>query len=243
MQVLKLIFYVLLIGQSSFAESALDYLKQSDRARGGIGSGVLWQVKVLTDENDEKSEREFLVKAKGDDALAEATSPARTKGEIFLINNRNMWFFKPSLKKPVAISSRQKLSGQAANGDIASTNYARDYSPTEIGEEKIGSEKVKVFLLKAKAKDVTYDRIKYWVTVKTKLALKAEFQTIQGQPFKIADFIYGNEIVFKGKKTPFVSQMIITDAKFKKNKSVLEYSKPKPESYSDSIFNVNNISR
>ena len=225
------------------ANPALDLLKASDRARGSIGTGVTWEVKVTTTEDGETSDRTFLVKARGDDALAEALAPARTKGEIFLINNRNMWFFKPTLRKPVAISSRQKLSGQAANGDIASTNYARDYSGKIVGEGTVQNQKVKILMLKAKSKDVTYDLIKYWVSIKDKQALKAEFQTLQGVPFKVAEFFYGNQIVLKGKKIPFVSKMIITDAKFAENKSILEYSKPKPDNHPASSFNVNNLSR
>lgn len=242
---MKILFSLILFSLSSIASgnSALELLKASDRARGSIGTGITWEVKVITTEDNDTSERTFLVKAKGDDALAEALEPARTKGEIFLFNNRNMWFFKPTLRKPVAISSRQKLSGQAANGDIASTNYARDYSGKIVGEETVQNQKTKVLLLKAKSKDVTYDQIKYWVSIKDKQALKAEFQTLQGTPFKVAEFFYKNQITFRGKKIPFVSKMIITDAKFAQNKSVLEYSKPKPDNHAASTFNVNNLTR
>ena len=44
-----------------------------------------------------------------------------------LFNDRTIWFIKPGLRKPVSISARQRLVGDAANGDIATTNYARDY--------------------------------------------------------------------------------------------------------------------
>ena len=110
-------------------------LKASDQNRGGMAEGVSWNIKIESSEDGDTTVREFSVKAKDRDAHVEATSPARNKGEVFIFNDRNMWFFKPSLKKPVAISARQKLSGQAANGDIASTNYARDYTPT-LGKDR-----------------------------------------------------------------------------------------------------------
>lgn len=225
------------------ADNVAELLKASDRARGGIKDGVVWDAKIITQEDGSKSERTFNIKAKGDDAYVEALSPARNKGEVFLFNDRNMWFFKPSLRKPVSISARQKLSGQAANGDIASTNYARDYEPKEVGDEKINGQDTKVLLLKAKSSQVTYDQIKYWISKKEKLALKAEFMTLQGTPFKVAVFEYKNKMSDGGKTFPFVSRMIIQDSKFPDNKSIIEYTRPKAEGLSSSLFNVNNLSR
>jgi outer membrane lipoprotein-sorting protein len=229
--------------QSLAAAIAADFLKTSDRARGGIKGGVVWDAKITTQEDGESSERIFAVKAKGEDAYVESLAPARNKGEIFLFNDRNMWFFKPSLRKPVSISARQKLSGQAANGDIATTNYARDYDANEAGDEKINGQDTKVLLLKAKSSQVTYDQIKYWISKKDKLALKAEFMTLQGVPFKVATFEYKNTMNSEGKTFPFISKMIIQDAKFQNNKSTIEYTKPKAEDLSGTLFNVNNLSR
>ena len=118
-------------GLSCWAENIQDLLKASDLGRGGLSQeGLTWNTKVESTEDGETHVREFLVKATGNDAFVSALKPARNKGEVYLFNDRNMWFFKASLKKPVPISARQKLSGQAANGDIASTQYARDYSPS-----------------------------------------------------------------------------------------------------------------
>lgn len=240
---MKIIFLSLLIAFNVRAESAIDLLKASDRGRGGVGDGIVWDAKVKTVDDGEQSEREFLVKAKGNDALVEATSPARTKGEKFIFNDRNMWFYKPSLKKPVSISSRQKLSGQAANGDIASTHYARDYNPIIEKTEVINGKKCAVLLLKAKNTQVTYDQIRYWVDEKSKLGIKAEFLTLQGKPLKIGILEYRNILKSKGHSFPFVSQLTIVDAKFPKNKSVIQYGNPHTEELSSSIFNMNNLSR
>lgn len=245
---MKKFFFILALlngfsGQVLAQDPAADLLKTSDRARGGIKGGVVWDAKITTIEDSETSERTFSVKAKGDDAYVEALAPARNKGEVFLFNDRNMWFFKPSLRKPVSISARQKLSGQAANGDIASTNYARDYTPSVVGDEKLNGQDTKVLLLKAKSNQVTYDQIKYWVSKKDKLALKAEFMTLQGTPFKMATFEYKNTMNAEGKNFPFISKMTIQDSKFPDNKSTIEYTKPKAEELSSSLFSVNNLSR
>lgn len=227
----------------SSADEAQKLLKASDESRGGLGEGLQWNVTIQVIEDEETSERQFIVKAKDDDSVALATAPQRNKGEIFLFNDRTMWFFKPGLKKPVSISARQRLSGQAANGDIATTNYARDYEPTIEKTETINKEPMKVLLLKSKGKNTTYDQIRYWISTKTGLAMKAEFLTLQGKVFKTATFEYGNSMDFKGKKLSFISKMTIVDELNKNNKSVLIYDKPTLGQFAPGIFNVNNLSR
>ena len=90
---------------------------------------------------------------------------------------------------------------------------------------------------------MSYDQVKYWVSKKEKLALKAEFMTLQGAPFKVATFEYRNKMTAEGKTFPFVSKMTIQDSKFPANKSIIEYTKPKAEALPSSLFNVNNLSR
>lgn len=238
-----LITILLLFSSLSFADKAEDLLRASDQNRGGVKDGLTWNLRLETTDDGESSVREFLVKAKGNDAYVEVTSPARNKNEVYLFNDRNMWFFKPSLKKPVAISARQKLTGQAANGDIASTNYARDYKATLEKTETINGEKMNVLLLKANAENLTYDQIRYWISDSTKLAMKAEFLTLQGKPFKLGQMEYRNLVTLAGKKTPFVSKLTIVDAKFPENKSVITYAAPKLEDHPTTLFNVNRLSR
>jgi outer membrane lipoprotein-sorting protein len=240
----KVILITLLLAKSVWAaDFANDLLKASDQGRGGLSDGIKWDIQIETTENGEESKREFVVKAKEHDVFVEATAPAKNKNEVFLFNDRQMWFFKPSLKKPVAISARQKLSGQAANGDIASTHYARDYKATLEKTEVIDGEKVHVLLLKANAKNLTYDQIRYWINDRTKLASRADFLTLQGKTFKIGQLEYKNKLNFKGKSIPFVSQLTITDAKFNKNKSIIKYSNPAIVDHPDSLFNINNLTR
>ncbi len=228
---------------ASPAPSAEDLLKDSDRARGALEGGISWEIDVETFEEGGQNKVHYLVKVKGVDALAEAVSPARNKGETMLFNDRNLWFFKPGLKKPVAISARQKLMGQAANGDIASTNYYRDYEGKVTGEDKVGAVDCYKLELKAKAKNVTYDGIRYWISKKDHLGLKAEFLTVGGDMFKSALFKYNNKVTLEGKSMQFVSEMDILDTLKQGSHTVITYSNPKPENHPDSQFNINNLVR
>lgn len=227
------------------APPAADLLAESDRSRGAAQEtqGLTWTADVENLEDGNKSEITYTIKVKGNDAIAEAIAPARQKGEIILFNDRVLWFVKPGLKKPVSISPRQKLVGQTANGDIASTQYARDYEGQLVGEETLNGKAAWILELKAKGKNVTYDQIRYWISKADKLAIKAEFLTLTGEIFKSAEFKYTNNLKIGGKTYPFVSEMIITDAAKKENKSTVKYREPKETPLSSSMFNVNNLMR
>jgi outer membrane lipoprotein-sorting protein len=218
----------------------LDY---SDRTRGGVKEGLVWDVTLKSWDDGNESEREFIVKNKANDSYVESKKPARYKGEVYIFNTRTMWFYKPDLSKPVAISTRQKLSGAASNGDIASTAYARDYTGKLVKIEKLGEEECYLLHLKSKAKDTTYDQINYWISKKSGLGLKSEFLSLKGKPIKLATFVYQNKIKENGKEFPFVSEMNIIDAKNAKNKSSLIYKNPVAEPQPDSLFNINNLLR
>lgn len=240
-----LIAAILLTGPIAAADgpTAQRLLEDADRARGGLAAGITWNVTLTTTEDGRTSARTFLVKARGNDALAEALSPPRYKGEIMLFNDRTIWFHKPGLRKPVSISARQRLSGDAANGDIASTNYARDYEGTIVGEEDVDGEPTYRLELKARARNVTYDRIRYWISKARHLGVKAEFLTVGGDVFKTATFLYGNCLKADGREFDFVSRMTIRDATGAGTTTVLEFGAPKSETHAASLFNINNVVR
>lgn len=218
-------------------------LEYSDRTRGGIQEGLEWTVKLKSVDEGDTTEREFFIKNKVDDSYVESKAPQKFKGEVFVFNGRTFWFFKTGLRKPVAISARQKLSGVASNGDIASTNYVRDYIATYEKNEPINNEDCYLLHLKSKAPDTTYDQINYWISKKSGLALKADFLSLSGKVLKSAFFTYNNKIVYKGTTYPFVSEMKIVDSKNIQNQSILAYSPPKVKNHPASLFNVNNLLR
>lgn len=228
----------LLVCSNVFSSEMNTYLKNADLARGQIPGGITWTVHIKTLENSKTTEMEMLVKAKDENAIAEAISPERSKGEIYLFIGNSIWFSKPSLKKPVVISARLRLSGQAVSGDIASTNYSRDYSATL--EKDLGTSIV--LRLKSKTSSTTYDQILYTIDKKLMVATKAEFLTVSGEIFKKAQFKYGYKLKYNGKQIPFISEVTINDAN-SNDQTILIYKNPKLEKHSDQIFKVNSISR
>ena len=221
---------------------AMLWLKSSDQARGGGLSGLIWEVQTVTTGSgaDEQIDQRLRIKAIDSSSLAEVLDPPNSKGARMLQVDRNMWMTKPGLKKPVAISPRQRLTGQAAIGDIAATNYARDYTATFLRDENVGDEPCHVLDLKAANRQTTYDRITYWVSVRRGLALKADFLSLSGKKLKSAQFEYGNSLSVNGKTVPFVSHMVINDA-LSDARTTLQYSHIKAQPVPKSEFDVGNL--
>jgi hypothetical protein len=198
------------------APDAQMLLVQSDQARGSGMPGVVFLVHVSNEKSpgevEEDAEVVMRVKARDGSSVAEIIEPLRTKGMRLLQVQRSMWIYRPTMKKPVAISPRQRLSGQASLGDIASTGYARDYVAKYLRRDNYNGEASHVLELTAGSTNTTYDRIIYWVSERTGLGIRAEFLSVSGKPIKYADFRYEQKAMHNGRSIPFVSHMVIHDA-------------------------------
>jgi len=218
--------------------SPKEILTKADEARGNA-EGVEWEIAIDSMEGGRQQQRTIRVTARGFNSLAEFLAPPNVKGQKLLMLDRNMWFAKPGLSKAVPISPRQKLLGGAANGDIASTNYAGDYHIAQSSEDMVNGEPCFLFDLAAVDKRATYDRIKYWISKERLVGLKAEFYTVSGKMFKTATFDYKNSITIDGKPREFISRMVIASAVLKEDVTTMSYHHPLIKKVPDSVFNLN----
>jgi hypothetical protein len=235
-------FLVFSVPALQAAMSPQEILAKADEARGNA-EGIEWEILIESIEGGREQQRTIRVTARSFNSLAEFLAPANVKGQKLLMLDRNMWFAKPGLSKAVPISPRQKLMGGAANGDIASTNYAGDYKVAQASEEAVGREKCHLFDLTAVDKKATYDRIKYWISKERLVGVKAEFYTVSGKMFKTATFEYENSLSIDGQPRPFISKMVITSAIIKEDITTMHYRKASIKKVPDSIFNLNLLTR
>lgn len=240
-QAMRKIVSLMLFAMSGTVMAAPDahsILKDSDQARGGGLPGIVWEIKLQSRDGERNDEAQrILVKAVDDSSVAETQEPVRFKGSRILQVGRNMWMTRPGLSKPIPISPRQRMSGQASNGDIAATNYAGDYDAGLAGTENIDGEECHVLNLVAKHKRATYDKIRYWVSVKRVVGIKAEFYSVSGKLLKTATFQYGNTIEHEGKHVPFISRMTIRDALIDAE-TVMEFGTVKVKKIAASEFDL-----
>ena len=214
-------------------------LQEADKARGNLG-GIVWDVGIDSIENGRNTAMTFNVQARAFDIIAQTIAPPKNKGNKILMLKGNMWFYKPDLSKPTPISQRQKLSGNAAYGDIAATNYAEDYEPTALPDEVLNDEDCYVFSLAAKSKKTTYDKITYWVSRKRLVGVKADYDTVSGKKFKSSTMEYNCEVDGEdGKKQAFISKMVIADAITAGNQTTMTFANPVFKEIPSSVFDLN----
>jgi outer membrane lipoprotein-sorting protein len=123
--------------------------------------------------------------------LVRFDEPARDANKLLLKNGNDLWFYDPSSQASVRISPQQRLLGQAANGDVVTVNWARDYTPTLAGEEDVldgdrATRHCYKLALTARAPDVTYHAIDLWLDAADARPVKARFYTESGALLKIA---------------------------------------------------------
>ncbi len=213
-------------------------LLHADRARGGHLPGLAWVIEINAHDSDGDTRQVMNAIANTHNTRVDYTAPEKIRGQRVLMIGRNMWFSRPGLQRPVPLSPRQRLIGQAANGDIAATHYVEDYDAKAVGNEVIDGEACVIFELTAKEKIVTYDRIRYWVSEKRKLGVKAEFYTVSGKLFKSARFEYANAIEYDGQRIPFVSRMTISDAINANSVTTLDYRDVRVKKPDPSLFEI-----
>ncbi len=123
--------------------------------------------------------------------LIRFVAPARDVNKLMLKNGNDLWFYDPSSEASVRISPRQRLLGQAANGDVVTVNFAEDYRARLVGDEDIDdgdkvSHRCHKLALTAAASNVTYDSLEIWIDTGNSRPIKARFYAESGQLLKTA---------------------------------------------------------
>jgi outer membrane lipoprotein-sorting protein len=214
-------------------------LKAADEARGNV-RGVAWQVAIESVQDDKVTDSlVYDIKARSFNVAGISMAPPKYRGNKILMLGTSMWFYKMGLSKPVPISLRQKLMGDASYGDIASTNYAGDYAAEALPDEAVDGEPCYVYDLKARAEKVTYDRVRYWVSKERLVGVKAEYYTVSGRKFKSAMMDYANQVTLDGRSRPFLSRIALHGELLDGAVTYLTVRAPRVEPLPDHVFDLN----
>ncbi|MEX2581345.1 MAG: outer membrane lipoprotein-sorting protein [Verrucomicrobiales bacterium] len=207
-------------------------LLQAEQSRGVMtgDTGVQWTVSVSGDKS-----AKFVAISQGGRIYAEVVEPADSTGRKYLAESSgNMWFWKPGISRPVSVSKRQRLSGDAAIGDIASTSFVDGYKVAASEAGEVNGEPATVYTLEANSLGDTYAKIKYWVTKGENLGKKAEFYAKSGNLIRTSTMEYGNT----ANNRPFLSSMVIRDSSRTIN---LKFSDVKIARFPDRLFTRENL--
>jgi outer membrane lipoprotein-sorting protein len=235
--VLGSIFFGILSGAVSTSvlaggPSPEEILKKADEIR-NPGESYLMKIEVVNGAQSENRSL-FEVAIQGNHkTLIKTLEPARDRGRNMLMLDENMWAFIPNLNRAVRVALNQKLTGQAANGDISRMRWSGDYTPTLESETPTAW----ILFLSANKKGLTYDKIRVWVEKKNFFPLKAEFLTLAGKPLKTA--VYQDNLMLAGKLRP--GTMKIQDALRSDDISFIHVKEMKIKTFPDSLMNQNSL--
>jgi outer membrane lipoprotein-sorting protein len=124
-------------------------------------------------------------------SLVHIDDPAKDRGKLLLRDGALLWFHDPSSKATVRLSPRQRLLGNASNGDVVTANFALDYTVALEADEDVvdGDRQTRPahrLRLVSRGEFTPYQEIVLWVDRETNRPLKGRFLSRGGRLLKAA---------------------------------------------------------
>jgi len=159
--------------------------------------------------------------------------PEVNKGQGYLREDDNVWFYDPTSRKFSHSSVKENLQNtEAKNSDFTVSSLVDDYTIQKISEGMIGKYPVWLLDLKAKTNEVSYERIILYVRKDQTMTLKREDYSVNGRLMRTT--LYPKYIALEGKLLP--SQILIVDEINKGEKSQITMAEQSVEKLPDKIF-------
>jgi hypothetical protein len=182
---------------------------------------------------------ECLIKGRNK-AIVRFLTPAVDRGTKLLMVDNQMHVSTAAAAKPIRISPRQKLAGNAAYGDVVRLNFIENYSAKWLRKDKYEGREVDVLELHAiEGRPVTYDRLEYWVEAKTSRPVRAFFQTASGRTMRESYFEDFKTVM--GVQRP--TKMRIVDHLQKSHVTLLYFQDTRAAELPDLLFDKQNFAR
>jgi hypothetical protein len=197
-------------------------LKNADRYRMSADNlQVDTQVTVFNTDGSQDKERRYTVFAQTERKSLVLMQSPMEKGQKVLMLGDDFWLLMPGSQRPLRITPMQKLLGDASTGDIATMNWAGDYSGQVVGEEPCLPDAKATCLhlsLQAQRKGVTYQRIELWLGKARHEPLRADLFVQSDKLAKQARFVMD-----KPTNPTTVSEMVLVDQLSNKKETRIRY--------------------
>lgn len=199
------------------------------------------EVELIDSKEGKVDQRTYETLIKGrDKALVKFVKPESESGTRVLMTGPDMYVFVPTSAKPVRISANQKLTGNAAYGDVARLSFVGNYAAKLKSTEKNGGKETYVLELSSLPdRPVTYDKIEYWVDVKTLRPVKTIYMTQSGKAIREGTFEDFGDVMGAQRPKTFVLKNLLKSNHVTK----LKFRNPKQRSFPDLIFEKQNLGR
>jgi len=142
--------------------------------------------------------------------------PEVNKGQGYLREDDNVWFYDPTSRKFSHSSMKENLQNtKAKNSDFTLSTFAEDYTVTKMTDGMVGKFPVWILDLKARTNEVAYDRVVLYIRKDMTMLLKREDYSVNGRLMRTT--AYPKYVELEGKLLP--SQILIVDEVNKGEKS------------------------
>lgn len=207
-------------------------LKHVDALRNPLDDFSL-DIELTSYRNSDSEVWRLRVHGQGKDrSLVEFVAPATERGKYLLMLRDGMWIYVPNTSRPIRISPLQRLMGEASNGDVARTNYSTDYEVAEVAEGEEDGRPATVLDLKAKDDNLSYTRVRLWVSRDGNAPLRADYYVTSG---KLVKRLYFREFgTISGSR--MVTKVEILDVVRPDRRTVMSYSRLEAKRLPEKMF-------
>ncbi len=222
---MKRIFLVLsLLISTLYAQTAKEIIQKADSRVRGKTSYIEMSIEI----NRPKWTKNMSMKSwsKGSTkAISVITSPAKEKGTVFLMRDKEVWNYVPSIdrsiKMPPSMMLQNWMGTDLTNDDlIKQSSMVVDYSQKILGEEKMnGLDCWKLELIPNEDASVVWGKILIWIDKTDYMQLRTEFY--DEDDFLINSMTATDVKTFDGKKLP--STLTIIPEEKPGNKTIITY--------------------
>jgi outer membrane lipoprotein-sorting protein len=226
------VLFSLSIVTSAFAVDGAELLRQVDRNLNPV-SYESYRKLINVEPDGSRKEYVLYTVKKGVDMVASLfISPASEKGRSTLRLGDNMWLYIPGVGKPIRITSLQSVVGGVFNNaDILQLDYSAEYDVEQVEED--GGEYL--LHLKAKTRNVAYDRLRLWADKKRMLPTRIECLTEAGMLIKT---LYFKEVKDFGGGIVRPSVIETDSPLYRGYKSVMILAQVKARNLKDEVFTL-----
>lgn len=159
--------------------------------------------------------------------------PEANKGQGYLKDKDNVWFYDPGSRQFTFSSLKENISNsEAKNSDLTRSTYSDSYTIEKTEEGVLGKIPVWIISLKAKTTDAVYDRLKLYVRKDRTMLLKEEAYSVSGRLMRTT--LIPKYVELSGKLIP--SQIIIVDELNPGEKSQITLTEQSVAPIPDSVF-------
>ncbi len=169
------------------------------------------------------------------------TAPSVKRGQGFLKSGSTLWVYDPQGRRFNSTSSTERFQNtNARNSDFTRSTLVEDYTIVEGAEARLGKYNCWLLTLAANNDEVTYPRMKIWISQEDGLVRKSEDYSLSGQLlrttaipayYKVGDHYVPQRVIFVD-----ALRGAMVDGKFRNEQTKIVINRPTVKPLEDNIF-------